>query len=36
MFYGGAYDVAFGPVKRGGRNFIQVAKVTLEIGVSRS
>ena len=36
MFYGGAYDVSFGPVKKGGKNFIQVAKVTFEIGVSRS
>jgi len=36
MFYGGAYDVSFGPIKKGGRNFIQVAKVTFEIGVSRS
>lgn len=36
MFYGGAYEVSFGPVKKGGRNFIQVAKVTFEIGVSRS
>jgi len=35
MFYGGTYDVAFGPVKQGGRNFIQVAKVTFEIGVSK-
>jgi hypothetical protein len=36
MFYGGAYDVSFGPIKKGGKNFIQVAKVTFEIGVSRS
>jgi hypothetical protein len=36
MFYGGAYEVSFGPVKKGGKNFIQVAKVTFEIGVSRS
>ena len=36
MFYGGAYEVAFGPVKKGGKNYIQVAKVTFEIGVSRS
>jgi len=36
MFYGGAYDVSFVPVKKGGKNFIQVAKVTFEIGVSRS
>ena len=36
MFFGGTYEVAFGPVKKGGRNFIQVAKVTFQIGVSRS
>jgi hypothetical protein len=36
MFFGGAYEVSFGPVKQGGRNFIQVAKVTFEIGVSRN
>ena len=36
MFYCGAYQVGFGAVKHGGRNFIQVAKITFEIGVSRS
>ena len=36
MFYSGGFEVSFGAVKGGGRNFIQVAKVTLEIGVSRS
>ena len=36
MFHGGAYEVSFGPVKKGGRNYIQVAKVTFEIGVSRN
>jgi hypothetical protein len=36
MFYGGAYEVSFGPVKKGGKNFIQVAKVTFDLGVSRS
>jgi hypothetical protein len=35
MFYGGAYQVAFGAVKHGGKNFQQVAKITFEIGVSR-
>jgi hypothetical protein len=35
MFYGGAYEVSFGPVKKGGKNFMQAAKVTFEIGVSR-
>lgn len=36
MFFGGTYEVAFGPVKQGGKNFIQAAKVTFEIGVSRN
>jgi len=34
MFYAGGYEAAFGPVKHGGRNFIQVAKVTFDVGVS--
>jgi len=33
-FYSGGYKVAFGAVKQGGKNFIQVAKITFEIGVS--
>jgi hypothetical protein len=36
MYYAGGYQVAFGPVKHGGRNFIQTAKITFEIGVSIS
>lgn len=36
MFYGGGYEVVFGAVKQGGKNFIQAAKITFEIGVSRS
>ena len=36
MYYTGEYEVAFGPVKQGGKNFMQVAKVTFEIGVSRN
>ena len=36
MFYTGAYEAGFSAVKRGGKNFIQVAKVTFEIGVSRN
>jgi hypothetical protein len=36
MFYSGEYQVAFGPVKHGGKNFQQVAKITFEIGVSRN
>jgi hypothetical protein len=36
MFYGGGYQVTFGPLKQGGKNFIQTAKITFEIGVSIS
>lgn len=36
MFYGGEYEVTYGPIKKGGKNYVQVAKVTFEIGVSRS
>jgi hypothetical protein len=34
MFYDGAYEVSFGPVKPGGRNFVQTTKVTFEVCVS--
>ncbi|HZT34212.1 MAG TPA: hypothetical protein VFA33_30250 [Bryobacteraceae bacterium] len=34
MFYAGGYEAVIHPVKRGGRNFIQVAKVTFDVGVS--
>jgi hypothetical protein len=36
MYYAGGYEVVFGPVKQGGKNFIQVAKVTFQIGVNRN
>ena len=36
MFYTGGYEVAFSPVKRGGKNFVQVAKVAFVVEVSRS
>ena len=36
MFYAGGYEASFGAVKQGGKNFLQVAKVTFEIGVSVS
>jgi len=36
MFYAGGYQVSFAAVKRGGRNFIQTAKIAIEIGVSRN
>ena len=35
MFYGGKYEVSFGPAKHAGKNFIQIARVTFEIGVSK-
>jgi hypothetical protein len=35
LFYPGAYEVSFGPAKHGGKNFIQTAKVTLEVNISR-
>ncbi len=34
MFYNGAYQVSYGGVKRGGKNFLQTAKVSCEVGVS--
>ncbi|MGE5647834.1 MAG: hypothetical protein ACM336_18825 [Acidobacteriota bacterium] len=34
MFYSGGYKVEFGPVKRGGRNFLQTAKISFDVDVS--
>jgi hypothetical protein len=34
VFYTGGYTVQFGPIKRGGRNFLQAAKVELTINIS--
>ena len=34
MFYTGGYEVVYGPVKHGGRNFLQLTKVTFEVDVS--
>jgi hypothetical protein len=34
VFYSGGYEIHFGPIKRGGRNFIQSAKVDLTVNVS--
>ena len=34
VFYSGGYEVLFGGVKQGGRNFIQIAKVTLALEIS--
>jgi len=36
MYYAGAYQAAYGPIKQGGKNFSQTAKITFEIGVSKS
>jgi hypothetical protein len=36
MFFTGQYQVALGAAKQGGKNFIQVAKITFPIGVSIS
>ena len=34
MFYGGGYEVRFDPVKHGGRNYLQTAKITFSLDVS--
>jgi hypothetical protein len=34
MYYAGGYEAVLGPVKHGGRNFIQTGKVTFDVGVS--
>lgn len=34
MFYTGGYKVEFGPVKRGGKNFLEAARVTFEVEAS--
>ncbi|BDC52083.1 hypothetical protein F183_A43980 [Bryobacterales bacterium F-183] len=34
MFYTGGYEVAFGPVKHGGKHFIQTAKVVFDVEIS--
>ena len=34
MYYVGGYQAVFAAVKHGGRNFIQVAKITFDVGVS--
>jgi hypothetical protein len=34
LFYGGGYEVIFGAVKRGGKSYLQTAKITLEVDVS--
>ncbi|MGA2134613.1 MAG: hypothetical protein ABSH50_20190 [Bryobacteraceae bacterium] len=34
MYYTGCYEATLSPVKHGGQNFIQVGKITFEVGVS--
>jgi phosphohistidine swiveling domain-containing protein len=34
VFYGGGYEITYGPVKAGGRNFLQTAKVTFDVEIS--
>jgi len=34
LFYAGRYEVAFGPVKHGGRNFIKSAKISVQLDAS--
>lgn len=34
VFFGGGYEVAFGGVKHGGRNFLQIAKVSFVLEIS--
>jgi hypothetical protein len=34
LFFAGAYEIVFGPVKHGGRNFIKSAKVSFEVNAS--
>ena len=36
LYYTGGYDVTLGAVKHGGRNFVQTAKITFRIEVSRN
>lgn len=36
LFYAGTYDVSFGPVKHGGKNFIKTAKITFPVQASVS
>jgi hypothetical protein len=34
-FYTGGYEAVFGPLRKGGRNFLQTAKIGFEVEVSR-
>ena len=34
LFYSGGYEISFGPVKHGGRNFIKSAKISFDVDAS--
>jgi len=34
LFFAGTYDVSFGPVKHGGKNFLKTAKITFPVEAS--
>ena len=34
VFYGGGYEISYGPVKSGGKNFIQIAKISFVLQIS--
>lgn len=34
FFYAGGYDISYGPVTHGGRNFLQIAKVSFTLDLS--
>ncbi len=34
MFFSGAYEITLGPIKPGGKNYVQTAKVKCEVNVS--
>jgi hypothetical protein len=34
-FYAGGYEVSFDPIRHGGKNFIQSAKVSFEVDLSQ-
>jgi hypothetical protein len=34
MFYTGGYEVQFGAVKKGGKHFLQIAKVQFDLNIS--
>jgi len=36
MSYAGGYEIQFGAVKSGGKNYIQAAKLALEVDVSQN